>query len=94
MNKKKIYIIHSEYVQHGITFNSNTRYVEILEDANELYERLLKEMKVDNEDMISDKDNYKVNQMNRRGNRFYYCFYKYQPMVSNFSIELTSTELE
>lgn len=92
--KKKVYIIHSEYVQHGITFNSSTRYVEMLEDANELYERLLKEMKESNEDMISDKDNYKVNQMNRRGNRFYYCFYKYQPAVSNFSIELTSAELE
>ena len=91
---KKIYIIHTEYVQHGITFNSSTRYVEMLEDANELYERLLKEMKTDNEDMISDKDNYKVNQMNRRGNRFYSCFYKYQPMASNFSIEMTSKTLE
>lgn len=91
---KKIYIIHTEYVQHGITFNSNTRYVELLEDANELYERLLKEMKTDNEDMISDKDNYKVNQMNRWGYRFYSCFYKYQPMASNFSIEMTSKTLE
>lgn len=91
---KKIYIIHSEYVQHGMTFNSDTRYVEMLEDANELYERLLKEMKADNEDMISDKENYKVNQMNRRGNRFYSCFYKYIPSVSNFSIEMTSAELE
>ena len=94
MNKKKIYIIHSEYVQHGMTFNSNTRYVELLEDANELYERLLKQMKDDNEGMISDKDNYKVNQMNRRGNRFYTCFYKYQPMASNFSIEMRSEVLE
>lgn len=92
--KKKLYIIHSEYVQHGITFNSNDRYVEMLEDANELYERLLKEMKEDNEDMISDKENYKVNQMNRRGNRFYYCFYKYQPMASNFSVEMKTVELE
>lgn len=92
--KKRIYIIHSEYVQHGMTFNSDTRYVETLEDANELYERLLKEMKADNEDMISDKDNYKVNQMNRIGNRFYYCFYKYQPMASNFSVEMKSAELE
>lgn len=92
--KDKVYIIHTEYVQHGITFNSNTRYVKMLEDANELYERLLKEMKDDNKDMISDKENYKVNQMNRKGNRFYYCFYKYQPMASNFSIEMTSKTLE
>ena len=41
MNKRKLYIIHSEYVQQGITFNRKDRYVDDPEKANQIYEETL-----------------------------------------------------
>ena len=94
MNKRKLYIIHSEYVQQGITFIRKDRYVDDPEKANQIYEETLQAMKVDNQDKLDDGDNYKIIKSSRRGNKFFYCFYKYQPMVSNFSIEMKTAELE
>ena len=92
--KDKVYIIHSEYVQHGMTFNSRTRYVKDKEHAIQIYNETLKEMKEGNSDMISDKENYSITRGGQRANRFFTCFYKYQPQVSNFLVEISAEILE
>lgn len=94
MKTDKVYIIHSEYVQHGITFNSKTRYVKDKEKAIQVYEETLQQMKADNADMISDKENYKTNKGGQRANKFFTCYYKYQPQASNFLVEISAEELE
>lgn len=91
---KKVYIIHSENVQHGITFNSKTRYVEDKDNAIKIYEETLKQMKADNKDMLSDKENYAINKGGQRANKFFTCYYKYQPQVSNFLVEISAEVLE
>ena len=93
MNKRKLHIIHSEYVQHGITFNSKVRYVDDLEKATQIYDETLQAMKEDNGDMFTSP-NYQIQNSNRRESKCFYCFYKYQPMLSNFSIEMKTAELE
>jgi hypothetical protein len=50
-------------------------------------------MKADNDEMLTN-DSYKIQKSSRKGSKFFYCFYKYQPMVSNFSVEMESKELE
>lgn len=94
MKTEKVYIIHSEYVQNGMTFNSKTRYVKDKEKAIQIYEETLKQMKEDNADMISDKENYETNKGGQRANKFFACYYKYQPQVSNFLVEISAEELE
>jgi len=94
MEKEKVYIIHSEYVQHGMTFNSRTRYVKDKEHAIQIYNETLNQMKEENSDMISDKENYKINKGGQRANKFFTCYYKYQPQVSNFLVEISAEELE
>ena len=91
---KKVYIIHSEYVQNGMTFNSRTRYVEDKEKAIQVYNDTLKQMKEDNQDMISDKENYKTNKGGQKVNKFFTCYYKYQPQASNFLVEISAEILE
>ena len=93
MKKRKLYIIHSEYVQNGITFNSRDKYTDDPEKADQIYEETLKAMKADNEEMFAC-DSYKTQKSSRKGSKFFYCFYKYQPMMSNFSVEMKSAELE
>ena len=93
MEKRKLYIIHSEYVQQGITFNRKVRYVDDPEKANQIYDETLQAMKEDNGDMFTSP-NYQIQSSNRRESKCFYCFYKYQPMVSNFSIEMKTAELE
>ena len=93
MKKRKLYIIHSEYVQHGMTFNSTNRYADDPEKADQIYEETLLAMKVDNEDMLTS-NSYKIQKSSRKGSKFFYCFYEYQPMASNFSVEMKSAELE
>lgn len=92
--KEKVYIIHSEYVQHGMTFNSKTRYVKDKDKAISIYEETLKQMKEDNSEMISNKENYEINRGGQRANKFFTCYYKYQPMASNFLVEISAEELE
>lgn len=92
--KEKVYIIHSEYVQHGMTFNSRTRYVKDKDKAISIYEETLKQMKEDNSEMISDKENYETNRGGQRANKFFTCYYKYQPQASNFLVEISAEELE
>ena len=48
MEKRKLYIIHSEYIQNGVTFNSRDRYTDNPEKANQIYEETLQAMTVDN----------------------------------------------
>jgi hypothetical protein len=92
--KDKVYIIHSEYVQHGMTFNSKTRYVHDKDKAIQIYEETLQQMKEDNQDMLSNKDSYSINKGGQRANKFFTCYYKYQPQVSNFLVEISAEELE
>ena len=77
-----------------MTFNCRDRYTDNPEKADQIYEETLLAMKVDNQDKLDDGDNYKIIKSSRRGNKFFYCFYKYQPMVSNFSLEMKTAELE
>ena len=92
--KSKVYLIHSEYVQNGMTFNSRTRYVLDKEKAIQVYNETLQQMKADNADMITDKENYEINRGGQRANKFFTCYYKYQPQVSNFLVEISAEELE
>ena len=94
MSKEKVYLIHSEYVQNGMTFNSHTRYVKDKDKAISIYEETLKQMKADNADMISDKENYETNRGGQRANKFFTCYYKYQPQASNFLVEISAEILE
>ena len=94
MEKRKLYIIHSEYVQQGLTFNCRDRYTDNPEKADQIYEETLQAMKVDNQDKLDDGDNYEIHKSSRRGNKYFYCFYKCQPLVSNFSLEMKTAELE
>ena len=93
MEKRKLYIIHYEYIQNGVTFNSTNRYADNPEKADQIYEETLQVMKEDNGDMFTNP-NYQIQSSNRRDSKCFYCFYKYQPMVSNFSIEMKTAELE
>ena len=93
MKKRKLYIIHSEYVQQGITFNRKDRYVDDPEKANQIYEETLQAMKVDNDDMFTSP-NYQIQSSSRKGNKYFICFCKSHPMTSNFSVEMKTAELE
>ena len=77
-----------------MTFNSRTRYVEDKEKAIQVYNDTLKQMKEDNQDMISDKENYETNKGGQKANKFFTCYYKYQPQASNFTVEISAEELE
>ena len=94
MEKRKLYIIHSEYVQQGLTFNCRDRYTDNPEKADQIYEETLQAMKEDNQDKLDDGDNYKIHKSSRRGSKYFYCFCKSHPMTSNFSVEMKSAELE
>lgn len=94
MEKRKLYIIHSEYIQNGVTFNSRDRYTDNPEKADQIYEETLQAMKVDNQDKLDDGDNYEIIKSSRRENKYFICFYKSQPMTSNFSVEMEMAELE
>ena len=76
-----------------MTFNSKVKYTDDPERADQIYEETLRAMKLDNEEMFSC-DSYKIQRSTRKGSKFFYCFYKYQPMVSNFSVEMKTAELE
>ena len=93
MEKRKLYIIHSEYVQQGLTFNYRDRYTDNPEKADQIYEETLQVMKVDNDDMFTSP-RYQIQSSSRKGNKYFICFYKFHPMTSNFSVEMTSVELE
>lgn len=93
MEKRKLYIIHSEYVQQGLTFNYRDRYTDNPEKADQIYEETLQVMKVDNDDMFTSP-RYQIQSSSRKGNKYFICFYKSHPMTSNFSVEMTSEELE
>lgn len=90
----KVYIIHSEYVQHGMTFNSKDRYCLDEEKANQIYADVLRQMIEDNQDMFDDKENYEVRKSNRKNNRWLNCYYKCQPGLSNFYVDLHTENLE
>ncbi len=51
-------------------------------------------MKANNADMLSNKDSYSINKGGQRANKFFTCYYKYQPQVSNFLVEISAEELE
>ena len=93
MEKRKLYIIHYEYIQNGVTFNSTNRYTDDPGHADQIYEETLQVMKEDNDDMFTSP-NYQIQSSNRRESKCFYCFYKYQPMTSNFSVEMKTAELE
>ena len=93
MEKRKLYIIHSEYVQQGLTFNWRDRYTDNPEKADQIYEETLQAMKEDNDDMFTSP-RYQIQSSSRKGNKYFICFYKSHPMTSNFSVEMKSAELE
>ena len=91
---EKFYVITSKYVQHGMTFNEKKRNIKDLDKAMQVFEETVKAMSEDNEDMVKDKVNYKIEKGGKKGNKFFYCYYKYQPNVSNFSVEMDTENLE
>lgn len=94
LNMDKLYIITSEYVQHGMTFNRKRRYFKDLDKAMQVFDETVNAMKEDNTDMVKDKENYKIEKGGQKGGKFFYCYYKYQPQVSNFSVEMDTENLE
>ena len=93
MEKRKLYIIHSEYVHQGLTFNWRDRYTDNPEKADQIYEETLQAMKEDNDDMFTSP-RYQIQSSSRKGNKYFICSYKSHPMTSNFSVEMKSAELE
>ena len=93
MEKRKLYIIHSEYVQQGLTFNYRDRYTDNPEKADQIYEETLQAMKEDNDDMFTSP-RYQIQSSSRKGSKYFICFCKSHPMTSNFSVEMKSAELE
>lgn len=47
-----------------------------------------------NEHLLHQRKLWSPHSWNRRESKCFYCFYKYQLMLSNFSVEMKSTELE
>ena len=47
-----------------------------------------------NEHLLHQRELWSPHSWNRRESKCFYCFYKYQPLVSNFSVEMKSVELE
>lgn len=95
MKSEKVYIVSSEYVANGLVFNHKVRYIKDKEKAYQIYEETLKAMKDNNEDMLNDKYNYAINKIiGLRNYKSFTCYYKYQPEVSNFSVELRVENLE
>ena len=93
MERRKLYIIHSEYVQQRLTFNCRDRYTDNPEKADQIYEETLQAMKEDNDDMFTSP-RYQIQSSSRKGNKYFICSYKSHPMTSNFSVEMKSAELE
>ena len=93
MEKRKLYIIHSEYIQQGITFNSSNRYTDDQELADQIYEESLQAMKADNADLLTN-DRYTTRESRRNGSKYFICFCESYPMASNFSVEMKTAELE
>ena len=88
------YVIQSEYVCNGVTFNRTRRNIKSLEQANAVFDEVLENMKYNNNDIIEDTENYVIEESNRKGKRYFSCYYKYQSSLSNFSVEMWSETLE
>ena len=93
MEKRTLYIIHSEYIQQGITFNSSNRYTDDQELADQIYEESLQAMKADNADLLTN-DRYTTRESRRNGSKYFICFCESYPMTSHFSVEIKTAELE
>lgn len=91
---EKLYIIESKYYQHGVIFNERKRYTTSAENANKIYEETLEAFKNDCSDMLEDKENYSINKGNRKGRRYFQCYYKYQSEASGFCVEMWTEKLE
>lgn len=91
---EKLYATKSEYVANGMVFNSKTRYTTNPEKANAIFDEELAKLKNNNPDMLEDKENYSITKSNRKGKRYFECYYKYAPAVSNFSVEMWTENLE
>ena len=73
MEKRKLYIIHSEYVQQGLTFNCRDRYTDNPEKADQIYEDVLQAMKEDNDDMFTSP-RYQILSSSRKGGQVLLLF--------------------
>lgn len=91
--KQKLYIIHSEYVQNGMTFNSKNKFTIDSDKAVKIYEETVESMKMNCSDMVNDKD-YKIHKRNAKTAKHTFCYYKHDPGVSNFFVELSTENLE
>ena len=91
---EKFYVITREYVCNGITFNHSHRNIKDLDKANRVFDEELAKLKEENSDILADNENYVTQKSNRKGNRYFECYYKYQPQVSNFSIEMHTEKME
>lgn len=91
---EKFYVIKSEYVQNGIVFNPTIRYIKDKDNAKQVFDDLVKELSEANNDMVEDKNNYKIAKVGTKAYRRFYCYYKHNPKLSNFSIEMSSEIME
>ena len=91
---EKFYVISREYVCNGITFNRTHWNIKDFEKANRVFYEELVKLKKENSDMLADNENYVTQKGNRKGNRYFECHYKYQPQLSNFSIEMHTEKIE
>ena len=93
MEKRTFYIIHSDYIQQGITFNSSNRYTDDQELAGQRCGESLQAMKAGNADLLTN-DRYTTQESSKDGSKYFICFCKAHPMASNFSVEMKTAELE
>lgn len=91
---EKFYVIKSECVQNGIAFKPTIKYIKDEDKAKQVFDDLVKELSEVNNDMVEDKNNYEINKVGTKAYRKFYCYYKHNPKVSNFSIEMSSEIME
>lgn len=93
---EKFYVITKKYVWNGMTFNRSHRNIKDLEKANRVFDKELAQLKKENSDMLADNENYVIQKGNRKGNRYFECYYyyKHQPEVSSFSIKMHTEKME
>ena len=91
---EKFYVIKSEYVQNGIAFKPTIKYIKDKDKANQVFDDLVKELSEDNIDMVENKHIYEIIKAGNKTYRKFYCYYKHNPNISNFSIEMSSEIME
>ena len=91
---EKFYIVKRELSCNGCIFNQEHRNFKDPEKVLQFFEESVKIFTENNKDMVDDKYNYRVEKGGRKYSKYCYCYYKFNPKISYFSIEMSQENLE